>query len=165
MTFDDGPALPGPTDLGDRWDLPVGWAAGERLGEVDQLRIDFAFTLVVSTLLEIRIETAFSVTSAGVDVVFDPENTRSLGPLLDLHKMRVVAATLSKAGTVRVEFQDGRLLRVEPDGRYEACAVRLRAPGGSRRFEFIVLPGGGLAEFDFTSRAGGSNSVEFRFNV
>ena len=61
MTFDDGPALPGPADLGDHWDLPVVAAAGDRIGEVDQLRIDFAFTLVISSVLEIRIETAFSV--------------------------------------------------------------------------------------------------------
>jgi hypothetical protein len=155
VNVDDGSVRPGPTDLGDRWDLPVGRTAGERVGGVDQLRVDFAFTLVISTVLEIRIETAFSVTSAGVEVVFDPEDTRSLGPLLDLHEAGVLAATLSKTGTLRVEFQDGRSLRVEPDDRYEACTVQLRAPGGDRRFEFIVLPGGGLAEFDFTSRAGG----------
>jgi len=154
VTVDDGPVLPGPTDLGDRWELPVARTAGERVGEVDQLRIDFAFTLVISTLLEIRIETAFSVTSAGVEVVFDPEDARSLGPLLDLHEVGVLAATVSKAGTVRVEFQDGRSLRVQPDDDHEACSVQLRAPGGGRRFEFIVLPGGGLAEFDSTSRAG-----------
>lgn len=156
MTFDDGPALPGPADLGDHWDLPVVAAAGDRIGEVDQLRIDFAFTLVIRTVLEIRIETAFTVDSAGVDVVFDPENTRSLGPLLDLHKVGVIAATLSKAGTLRVEFQDGRLLSVEPDDRYEACAVRLRTPAGGRRFEFYILPGGGLAAFDFASPADGA---------
>jgi hypothetical protein len=149
VTADDGPVRPGPTDLGDRWELPIARTAGERVGEVDQLRIDFAFTLVISTLLEIRIETGFAVTSAGVEALFDPEDTRSLGPLLDLHRVGVLAVTLSKAGTLRVEFQDGRSLRVEPDDRYEACAVRVRTPGGGRRFEFVVLPGGGLAEFDF----------------
>jgi hypothetical protein len=95
VNLDDGPVLSGPTDLGDRWDLPDVWTVG------------------------------------------------------------VLAATPGKIGTVRVEFQDGRSLRVGPDDRYEACAVRLRTPGGDRRFEFIVPPGGGLAEFDFTSRAGG----------
>jgi hypothetical protein len=154
MSIDNGPVLPGPADLGDRWELPVA-RTGESVGAVDQLRIDFAFTLVISTLLEIRIETAFSVISAGVEVVFDPEDARSLRPLLDLHEVGVLAATVSKAGPVRVEFQDGRSLRVQPDDRYEACAVRLRAPGGGRRVEFIVLPGGGLAEFGSTSRAGG----------
>jgi hypothetical protein len=87
--------------------------------------------------------------------VFDPEDARSLGPLLDLHKVGVLAATVSKTGTVGVEFQDGRSLRVQPDDDHEACSVQLRAPGGGRRFEFIVLPGGGLAEFDSTGRAGG----------
>ncbi|HEY9410155.1 MAG TPA: DUF6188 family protein [Jiangellaceae bacterium] len=129
---------------------------GDQVGEVDQLRIDFAFTLIISTLLEIRIETAFTVGFDGVDVVYDPENTTSLGPLLDLHNVRVLSASVSKAGTVQIVFEDGRVLRVEPDDHYEACSVQLLSSEGDRRYDFIVLPGGEVATFDVASRTGRS---------
>lgn len=148
MPSDDS-GYPAPRDLGDHWALPLGLHVDGEVGEVDQLRIDYAFTLVISGLVEIRIGTEFAMGSADGEVVYDPEDTASLGPLLTLHKAEVSSVTVSKAGVVRVEFVDGRMLRVEPHEQYESCAVNLNGPRGGRRYAYVVMPGGGLAEFSF----------------
>lgn len=147
--MDRSSPLPDPIDQGDRWELPVSARVDERAGAVNQLRIDYALTLAIGGVLEIRIETEFTVSSDGIGVAYDPESTTSLGPLLDLHNVGVLSASVTKAGTVQIVFEDGRVLRVEPDDHYEACSVQSLGSEGERRYDFVVLPGGGLAEFTF----------------
>ena len=144
----DDDHTPSVVDAGGRWILPISSREEEQLGEVDQLRIDYAFTVVISALLEIRIETEFTLTRDGVVTRFEPEDTASLASLLCLHKAVVQSATVSKAGVVRVEFADGRVLTVEPHDQYESCAVHVRRPRGGKWFDLFVPPGG-LAESDF----------------
>lgn len=131
----------GPVEAAGKWRLPVGD------GVVTLLQIDFAFTLVIEAWLQIRIETAFSYGTAGSERRFDPEDTRSLAPLLDRHQARVVAAEIGNGGRLSLVFQDEMVLTVEPDDRYEAFNVVGQPPSSTHKFLFVALPGGGLARW------------------
>lgn len=123
------------------WLLPVGE------GKVTQLRIDFAFTLVLESWIEIRIETAFSYGAAGKARQFEPSDSGSLAPLLGLHQATVTSAEIGKEGRLTMAFADGSRLVVPPDQHYEAFTVTGSLPPVRRGFSFTALPGGGLAVF------------------
>ncbi|WP_157742452.1 DUF6188 family protein [Micromonospora chokoriensis] len=129
----------GLTEHSDRWLLPVGD------GVVTQLRIDFAFTLVIEAWLEIRVETEFSYGVPGAECRIDPCVSAGLGPLLDRHQAEVTAVEVGKDGRLRVTFADDAVLLVEPHDQYEAFTVAGTPPSTSRRFLFVAVPGGGLA--------------------
>ncbi|MEU7920734.1 DUF6188 family protein [Micromonospora zamorensis] len=133
-----------PTGLIERtgkWLLPVGD------GVVTQLRIDFAFTLIVEARIEIRIETEFSYGAPGGESRFDPSTSTSLAPLLDRHQAQITAAEISKDGRLTLTFADDAVLVVEPDDQYEAFTVTSMPPPGFRGFRFVAVPGGGLAQW------------------
>jgi hypothetical protein len=131
----------GLTEVRGRWVLPVGE------GKVTQLRIDFAFTLVLESWIEIRIETPFSYGAAGDARQFEPSDPQGLAPLLGLHQATVTSAEIGKDGTLTMAFTDGGQLVVPPDERYEAFTVTGSLPPVRRGFGFTALPGGGLARF------------------
>ena len=135
-------ALPddaGLTEARGMWVLPVGE------GKVTQLRVDFAFTLIVESWIEIRIETPFSYGAAGDARQFEPSDSRSLAPLLGLHQSTVTSAEIGKDGRLTVAFADGGELVVPPDEHYEAFTVTGSLPPVRRGFSLTALPGGGLA--------------------
>jgi len=123
-----------------KWILPVGG------GIVTQIRIDFAFTLVLESWIEIRIETGFSYGPPGAGRHFDPADPMALAPLLGLHQAVVTAAKIRKDGRLTIAFA-GAVLEVGPDERYEAFQVAGSLPPIRRGFRFAALPGGGLARF------------------
>lgn len=124
-----------------KWLLPVGE------GKVTQLRIDYAFTVVLESWIEIRIETPFSYGPAGDVRQFEPSDGRCLSPLLGLHQAIVTSAEIRKDGRLTLAFADGRELVVPPDERYEAFTVTGSLPPVRRGFSFTAVPGGGLARF------------------
>ena len=121
------------------WILPCGD------GVVTEVSIDFCFSLVVETWIVIRISTPFTIFRSGVTMRFDPEDTASLAPLVTLHQKRVTEALIRMDGNLKVTFSDGSVLCVEPNAHYEAFQVSGKLPPVERKFEFISLPGGGLA--------------------
>lgn len=131
--------LTGLTDRRGRWVLPL------EHGEVTQLAVDFAFTLVIDTWISIRIESPFSVTRQGLERIYDPGAPTELGSLLDLHKAVLTSAEVVKDGHLRLEFANGDVLSVSPDEHYEAFTVNGHLPPLERRFTLVALPGGGLA--------------------
>jgi Family of unknown function (DUF6188) len=131
----------GPAEARGKWLLPVGD------GKVTQLRIDFAFTLVLESWIEIRIGTPFSYGAAGKGRQFEPSDSPGLAPLLGLHQATVTSAEIGKEGRLTVAFADGSQLIVPPDQRYEAFTVTGALPPVRRGFSFVALPGGGLARF------------------
>lgn len=131
----------GLTEARGKWILPVGG------GIVTQIRIDFAFTVVLESWIEIRIETAFSFGPPGAGRRFEPSEATALAPLLGLHQAVVAAAQIRKDGRLTLTFADGAVLEVGPDERYEAFHVAGSLPPVRRGFRFVALPGGGLARF------------------
>jgi hypothetical protein len=130
--------LTGITDRHGRWVLPLGD------GEVTQLVIDYSFTLVIDSWINIRISCPFSVTRQNQERTYDPETPTDLGSLLDLHKAVVTSAEVVKDGHLRLEFANGDSLSVAPDEHYEAFTVNGQLPPIKRRFTLVSLPGGGL---------------------
>jgi Family of unknown function (DUF6188) len=124
-----------------KWILPIGE------GKVTQLRIDYGFTLLLDSWIEIRIETAFTYGLEGGVRRFDPADVSGLAPLLGLHQATVTSAEIRKDGRLTVAFADGAVLEVLPDKRYEAFTVTGSLPSIHRRFNFVAIPGGGLARF------------------
>jgi hypothetical protein len=125
-----------------RWILPV---VG---GEVSQVRIDFAFGLVIevygdeSVTVVVRISTPFVFHDGGTTATIDPENTAGLGALLTLHKAEVTEAYVVKDGHLHLTFADGRSIEVAPHDQYEAWQVEGHKPPIQRRFSLIGLPSG-----------------------
>jgi len=141
-----GPVSAPPDDAGltearGRWVVPVGE------GKVTQLRIDFAFTLVLEAWIHVRIETPFSYGAPGDARQFEPSDSRSLAPLLSLHQATVTAAEIRKDGRLTMAFADGTELVVPPDDHYEAFTVTGSLPPVRRGFSLTALPGGGLARY------------------
>jgi hypothetical protein len=124
-----------------KWVLPVGG------GVVTQLRIDFAFTLVLESWIVFRIETAFSYGKDGPHLTFDPSDSTGLAPLLMLHQAVVTSAEIRKDGHLTLIFADGGVLVAAPDEHYEAFNVTGTLPPLDRGFHFVAVPGGGLARF------------------
>jgi Family of unknown function (DUF6188) len=124
-----------------KWLLPVGD------GTVTELRIDYAFTLVLEAWIVIRIETPFSYGPAGNVRQFEPSDSPGLAPLLGLHQATVTSAEIRKDGRLTLTFADGSELIVPPDERYEAFSVTGSLPPVRRGFSFTAVPGGGLARF------------------
>jgi Family of unknown function (DUF6188) len=131
----------GLADAGGKWVLPVGE------GKVTQLRVDFAFTLVLEARIEVRIEAPFSYGAAGDARLYEPSDSRGLAPLLGLHQATVTSAEIGKDGTLTMAFTGGGQLVVPPDERYEAFTVAGSLPAARGGFSFVALPGGGLARF------------------
>lgn len=135
------PKTPDATGLYDEhghWVLPV---AG---GEVTQVRVDFAFGLMIEAWLSIRIEGRFSLERGGMVHEYDPADTASLGPLVVLHKSVVSEALARKDGRLTIRFADGTILIVPPGDQYEAFVIDGALPPIQRKFTLVSLPGGGL---------------------
>ena len=131
----------GLAEAGGRWILPIGE------GKVTQLRIDYGFTLLVDSWIEIRIETAFTYGMEDGVRRFEPSDASGLAPLLRLHQATVTSAEIRKDGRLAVAFADGAVLEVLADERYEAFRVTGSLPPVHRGFNLVALPGGGLARF------------------
>lgn len=137
----ENPGAAGLAEGRGKWVLPVG------AGLVTQLRVDHAFTVVIESWIEVRIETAFSCGMAERLVQFEPSDPVALGPLLRLLGVTVTSAEIRKDGRLMLAFADGGVLRVAPHERYEAFTVTGSLPPVRRGFSFVALPGGGLARF------------------
>jgi hypothetical protein len=128
-----------------RWIFPVDG------GEVTQVRIDYAFGLVIETYddrrasTHVRISSAFDFETAGRTLRIDPERTAEMAPLLSLHKAIVEEAFAIKDGHLVIGLGSAGVIRVAPDDKYEAWAVSGHMPPIERKFNVIGLPSGGVA--------------------
>jgi hypothetical protein len=122
-------------------------------GEVTQVRIDFAFGLVIETYddrrasTHVRISRPFDFKRDGTVVRIDPERTAEMAPLITLHKVTVREAFAVKDGNLVISFGATGEIRVAPDDQYEAWQVDGQMPPVERKFSLIALPPGGIALF------------------
>lgn len=111
---------------------------------VTQLRVDFAFTLMIGAHTEIRIEPPFTWGSKGGErTLIDPERPEALAPLL-LHQVPVSSATVSRrSGHLNLRFADGSSIDVAPHERYESYSI-IADCDQVAGYSFFSIPGGGL---------------------
>jgi hypothetical protein len=131
-------ALRSLTEHDDRWILPF------RGLLVTQVQVDFAFGLNLDDKGAVRISSPATLgwAAAGVrpeKVVLDPER-QDVAAGLALFNTEVKSAVAFKSGGLRIVFGSGRMLRVDPDPRYEAWTAT--GPDGML---IVSLPGGDLA--------------------
>jgi Family of unknown function (DUF6188) len=130
-----------------RWEMPV---VG---GTVIQVRIDFAFGLVIDgpegdVSCEVRISSPFRYESSGTSGTVDPAQTERLAPLLVLHNATVVAASATESGRLELRFERDRAISVRPDPNYEAWQLSVTNRTTRRTTGLVSLPGSGTAAFD-----------------
>lgn len=123
----------------DRWLLPY------RGMRVDQIRVSYQLMLMLDGGAEITVEALALLTNGSAStrntqpVELVPER-QDVAAALPLFGSRVVSSVAFKSGALRVAFDSGLHLNVEPDPKYEAWGVS--GPAGLR---LVCMPGGGLA--------------------
>jgi hypothetical protein len=105
--------------------------------QVTQLQIDHRVGLLFEDGAQVMIGGEMEL--AGTTL--EPEETRTLGPVLDLLHRHCTAAEALPDGTLAVVFDAGVRLTVRPDQQYEAW----EANGAG--WVLVALPGGELAEW------------------
>src|SRR5258708_2957911 len=89
---------------------------------------------------EIRIESRIRFVKAGSQSVSDLQEPASLVPLLGLFGRVVTGAYAFKNGSLRVDFEDGSRIEVDPGERFEPWEVS--AEDG---LKIVSTPGGDIA--------------------
>lgn len=124
-----------PSDGG--WRLPLEQRA------VARCIVDHAFALEFHEADEkavVRIEGVFSVLDQRGSHQLTPAAPTELGPAVGLFGQVVRSARASAAGRLEIVFEDGRILSVEPDARYEAWEI-----AGPSGMHAVCTPGGAVA--------------------
>ncbi len=116
-------------------------------GTVDQICVDFAFTLVVDGMHTIRISSPGRYRDGATEHVIDPSDPSSVLALLGLHQGVVKEAQADKDGTLRLTFDGARSIVVVPDAEYEAWEVCGGMPPVTPDFKLVCLPGGRVESF------------------
>jgi len=111
------------------------------------IHIDFQLKLDLidsSGTTNLTIEAQFHLKKANLDMVLTPGETASLAPILPLYNAKVIGVIIDKTGKIIVEFENGYLLEVTPDEKYEAWQIG--CPIGSGVL-LVCAPGGEVALF------------------
>lgn len=112
--------------------------------EVDQLCIDYAVTLVVEGTDTVRLESQFTVHMDGVTHVVDPERLDTVAVVLHLHRAVVTRAEAGKDGSLTIDFDGERWLRVDPAEDGEAWEIGGGLPPVTPSYFIASEPGGGV---------------------
>jgi hypothetical protein len=128
------------------WELqPLngGWRLPLEQQAVSRCILDHAFILEFHDAEEkviLRIEGTFLICNNGGDHILAAATPAGLGPALELFGQVVRLATASQEGQLKIVFEDGRILSVEPDDRYEAWEM-----SGPRGMRVVCAPGGRIS--------------------
>ena|SRR5579883_1528119 len=124
-----------------------GWEMLLEDGHMLLIQIDFrvAFDFADgSDSATLTIETEFRLKGPDVDKLLNPEESSTLGPILPLHKAKIVSVDFKRTGQLKIEFGEGYSIEVGPNDRYEAWQLGCTTP----RSRFICTPGGDVSRFD-----------------
>ena len=92
--------------------------------------------------LEVRFETPFAFRGAdGNEHQIDPEEPRTIAPLLDLIRAGVSQIRIRRTGEVEISFSDDSSIRASPDSAYEAWEIT--GAGDLTPIRYLCGPGGG----------------------
>lgn len=112
---------------------------------VQLIKIDFRLGLFLhdgENTLELQIETPFNFLSKDGVAICVPENTQSLGPVLQISNMKVIALIIKKKGEMHIQFESEFSIEIRPDPAYEAWQL-----SGSTGFLFVCPPEGNVSFF------------------
>ena len=123
-----------------------GWAIDPLEAEVTQIRVDYAFTLIIDQLITLRIESDFDYFDGESVIHIDPEIAIEQEPLLSLHKVVVQRLNLSRQGTLTIEFIDRRSITISPNPSFESFSLGISGAG-----LFIGMVGAEVAHFPATN--------------
>jgi len=125
------------------WDLQRsegGWRLPIEHCRVSRCFVDHAFALEFhegEQSAVVRIEGTFAIRDQGRVHRLTPSAPKELGPAVGLFGQVVRSATASTRGELEIAFEDGGVLSVQPDARYEAWEIY--GPDGMRA---VCTPGG-----------------------
>lgn len=110
--------------------------------------VDAAFSLQAldDDVVTLRIECPFKIIEHGCISTLDPGVPTTLGPAVALWNGTVKRARAAESGRLEIEFEDGRLLVVEPNDDFEAWEL-----SGPRNAIVLCCVGGGLAVWEASS--------------
>ena len=119
------------------------WSLQIEATELTFIRVDHQSRLQFDDI-EVVIEAAFELRTAGVIHELDPEVRTGLGPLLNIDPDTLSTGFVEPDCTLHLEFVTGTRLIVRPDAMYEAWQVR--CPGS----RLVVCPpaGGSLSVWE-----------------
>jgi hypothetical protein len=109
---------------------------------VDQVQVDFRFSLVLDDGTLVVVESPFVATIDGVRFSVTPETLEGVGNALVVLHRDLSDLRAFRRGGLRIALADGGLIEVSPGDAYESWQVIL--PDGS---QFIGLPGGAVGTF------------------
>jgi hypothetical protein len=123
----------------DRWLLPY------RGCTVTQVRVSYQLTLILDNGAEVQLETEVMLSdgplgSPGASAARLVPEGQDAAPALSLFGAKVLSSVVFKTGGLRLVFDTGSHLSVEPHPQYEAWNVR-----GQGRLVLVCQPGGGVA--------------------
>jgi len=121
----------------DRYVIPIGGRP------VSRIYLDGRFGLCFYSggpTTEISIGSRMRFVEQEQSSIADPQEPATLVPVLRLFGRRVTSAYAFKDGSLRVEFQDGSRLEVDPGEKFEPWEVS--AQDG---LKIVSTPGGGIA--------------------
>ena len=123
-----------PVELDGRWEFVLE-------DSVNRCYFDYQFTIqLLETKATIVIGAPFNLTRTDDSWSLDPEDSETMCPALSLVRKKVSNIVIDENGALRMHFDQGYRLTVEPDPHYEAW--NLSTPTG---WKFVVMPGGELA--------------------
>lgn len=122
----------------------AGWTVVPGDGQVTQLRVDYAFTLVLADGVAARLEEPFLLTIGGADQVRVPpgEVVGEVAAALPLFNMTVERITVERGGVLRFQFVEGVQIVVPVNEQYENWNLFVPEVGS-----WFGLPGGDVAFF------------------
>ena len=110
--------------------------------EVWQIRVDYAFTLIIDEFISLRIESELDYFDGENTIRINPKITADQAPLLSLHYVAVARLDLTHEGVLTVHFTDGRSIVVKPHSQFESFSLSIRGSG-----LFIGSVGGDVSYF------------------
>ncbi len=119
-----------------------GWTLFRHPLRIDQIQLDFRFSLMLEDGTLIIIESPFVATIDGVAATVTPETLQHVEHALAVLHGHVAELRASRSGALRVALTDSGSIEVPPGDGYENWNVIL--PDGS---QFIGLPDGDVATF------------------
>ena len=114
---------------------PSDWTLTIAPRELSFIRVDHQTRLQLEDV-EIVIEGRFTLNQDGTDLVLNPADRHALGPVLALYPTTLTAASIDPDGTLRLVFDNSRVISVPPDPRYEPWGIV-----GPGRAQVVCMPG------------------------
>ncbi|MBX9844655.1 MAG: hypothetical protein K2Z80_22875 [Xanthobacteraceae bacterium] len=127
-----------------------GWHLSFKEGRVDLLQIDFRLTVLISdgrNKASFCVETQFELKCENSEAVLVPEQTQTLAPILSIFNAAVHDISITRTGTLVVQFEKGAVLYVASNESYEAWQLTCSFESEETNLMLVCPPGGDVAVF------------------